>query len=514
MRKMLRKVIPAAVSAAMVLSCAPVMAEESTGAATEYYGNDVSEHVDLTLYYVGNEYGDEQMIFDAVNEILEREVNATIEFKALSLSDYATNYSLLLAGGEDIDLIYTSGWCFYTDEAGQGAFQEITDEMLQQYMPQTYASQDTATFQQGMIDGKLYYVPCNKIGYGHTVAAIRGDLREKYGLDPLETIDDLMAYMKAVSEDPDSGVQYAYNASQDGQLLQSMIAVTGNNLIQVNDYFCYQYEEGKTEYTADDIFFLYDSDFFRSFAEQMKEAANQGDWSLSAVNNQTDVRDSFLNGTSAVYLQNLGTAGGACNSMLQSNPDWEPELYDLTMDNVSIGAYDSDGFAIPYSSKNPERALMALDVLKNNKEAYTIIRYGIPDYHITLNDDGTWSQAEHYGTWSYGAAPSWGLKNSDYEMDQQGTFQTQLDIMDEWEKISIESPTVGFSFSTTDVSDEWAAMADVETQYVPLLQLGLVDDIDATIEEFDAQAEAAGIETIKEETVEQLNAYFEQKAAE
>jgi putative aldouronate transport system substrate-binding protein len=333
-------------------------------------------------------------------------------------------------------------------------------------------------------------------------------------MDPLESIDDLYAYMAAIAADQDSGVQYAYNASQNGQFLEDMIAVTGNNLIKVNDYFYYQYEEGKTDYSADDVFFLYDSDFYKEFAQEMKTAAEAGDWSMSSINNQTDVRDSFLNGTSAVYIQNLGTAGGACNSMLQTNPDWEPELYDLNMDKVSIGAYDSDGYAVPYTSKNPERALMALDVLKNNKEAYTDIRYGIPGYHITRNDDGTWSQAEHYGTWSYGAAPSWGLKNTTLEMDQQGTFQTQLDIMDKWKEISVQSPTVGFAFSTTDVSDAWAAMTDVKTQYVPLLQLGLADDIDSTIAELDAQAQAAGIDEIKQAMADQLTAYFSEKTTE
>ena len=514
MRKRLAGILPAVAAAAMVFSGVPAMAEESSEAATDYYGNDVSEHVDLTLYYVGNDYGDEQMVFDAVNKILEKEVYATITFKALSLSDYATNYSLLLAGGEDVDLIYTSNWCFYVDEAGQGAFNEITDDMISKYMPQTYAAQGKASYEQGMIDGKLYYVPANKIGYLHPVVAIRGDLRKKYNMDPLESIDDLYAYMAAIAADPDSGVQYAYNASQNGQFLEDMIAVTGNNLIKVNDYFYYQYEEGKTDYSADDVFFLYDSDFYKEFAQEMKTAAEAGDWSMSSINNQTDVRDSFLNGTSAVYIQNLGTAGGACNSMLQTNPDWEPELYDLNMDKVSIGAYDSDGYAVPYTSKNPERALMALDVLKNNKEAYTDIRYGIPGYHITRNDDGTWSQAEHYGTWSYGAAPSWGLKNTTLEMDQQGTFQTQLDIMDKWKEISVQSPTVGFAFSTTDVSDAWAAMTDVKTQYVPLLQLGLADDIDSTIAELDAQAQAAGIDEIKQAMADQLTAYFSEKTTE
>ncbi len=510
--KRTHKFIPLALAAVTALSAIPAMAGETK----EYYGNDVSEHVELTLYYVGNEYGDEEMIFDAINEIMEEQINATINFKALSMSDYSTNYSLLLAGGEEVDLIYTSGWCFYTDEAGKGAFLEITDEMIETYMPQTYEVQAPASYEQGKIDGKLYYMPCCKIGYGHPTVVIRGDLREKYGLDELETLDDLYEYMEAVAADEESGVAYAYNAAMNGKSLQNLIACTGNDLITVdnNNYFFYKYEEGKTEYTADDVFFLYDSQEFKDFAAKMQECAAAGTWSMSSINNQTDVKDSMLNGTSAVYIENLGTCGAVASSIEKTNPEWKPEIYDLNMDKVSTAVYDGDGYAVPYTSKNMERALMALDILKNDPTAYITARYGIEDYHITLNDDGTWSQAENYGPWSYGAAVSWGLKNTALEMDQEGTFPTQLEIMDEWEKISVDSPTVGFAFSTTNIADAWASLSEVYTQYIPLLQLGLVEDAEGWLAEFNTMAEAAGLEDIKAELAAQLTAFFESRSAQ
>ena len=506
------KLFKTILSLALVSVLALCMLTAFADGAKEYYGNDVSEPVDLVLYYVGNEYGDEEMIFGRVNEILQEQVNATISFKSLNLSDYSTNYSLLLAGGENIDLIYTSQWCFYTDEAGKGAFQELTDELIEQYMPQTFASQSPASYTQGIIDGKLYYMPACKIGYGHPCVIIRGDLREKYGLEPLSSIEDLYAYMAAMAADADSGVAFAYNASLNGKKFQDLIACTGNGLLTVdNNYFFYRYEEGKTDYSADDVFFLFESEEFRTFCDEMYACAQAGDWSKSSINNQTDTKDSFLNGTSAAYIENLGTCGNVANSVLKSNPEWKPEIYDLNLDKVSTAGYDGDGYAVPYTSKHMDRALMALDVLKNNRDAYVAIRYGIPDYHITINEDGTWSQAEHYGTWSYGAAPSWGLKNSSLEMSQQGTFPTELELMATWAEISVDSPTVAFAFSTTDIADSWANLGEVYTQYIPLLQLGLVDDIDGWLSEFQTMAEAAGLQEVKDSLSAQLTAYFENK---
>ncbi len=476
-------------------------------AAKTYMGNDVSDHVDLTLYYVGNEYGDEDMIFEAINKVMEEQINATITFKAISLSDYATNYSLLLAGGEAIDLIYTSSWCYYVDEAGKGAFLEITDDMIKQYMPQTYETQAEASYEQGMIDGKLYYMPACKIGYGTDNVLIRGDLRQKYGLEPLESIDDLYNYMAAVAADPDSGVAYAYNAALNGESLQDMMCVVNNNMVSVqNNYFYYDYTENPS---ADDIFFLYESDEFKDFAYKMKDWASQGFWSLSAINNQTDVKDSFLNGTSAVYIENLGTCGNVANSVKASNPEWQPEIYYLNMDNVVFAQYDNDGYAIPYTSENPERALMALDILKNNPEAYVTARYGIDGYHITVNDDGTWSQAANYGTWSYGAAVSWGLKNTNLEMNQDNAFPDQLAIFDALQTKAITNPTVAFSFSTTDIADSWANLTEVYTNYIPVLQLGLVDDVDGWLDEFYRMADAAGLEEVRAAIHDQVGSYIE-----
>ena len=484
---------------------------DTTEAGKTYNGIDVSEPVILTLYYVGDTLGDEEMVFAALNEILEEKINATIDFKSLSFADYQTNYSLLLAGGDPIDLIYTSGWCYYTDEAGKGAFLEVTDEMIKTYMPETAKTQSDGSVTQGRIDGTLYYIPCDRVGYGHITTLIRGDLREKYGIAPLENIEDLYAYMSAVSADPDSGVTYAYDAFIDGKLLESLVATNGNSILTftgTDNYFGYYYNE---TITADDIIFVYETEEFKNFAHQMKEWSSEGFWSLSAINNQTDVRDSFLNGTSATYFNNLGTCGNVASSAEKSNPEWQPELYDINLDQVSIAAYDSDGYAIPYTAQNPERALMALDILKNDPDAYVIARYGIPDYHITLNADGTWAQAEHYGSWSFGAPVSWGLKNTGLEMDQEGTFKDQIDLFDTWTQVSVGDPIDGFSFSTANVTDQWANLREIWTTYIPILQLGLTDDVDSWLNSFLSNAEASGLDEIKEDIARQLNEYFESK---
>ena len=109
----------------------------------------------------------------------------------MSFSDYSTKYALTIAGGENFDLIYTSTWAYYQSEANKGAFAEVTEQVLNDYMPLHKENQAEASWGQAKIGGKVYFVPCNMANVNANAILIRGDLREKYGLDRLETEEDL-----------------------------------------------------------------------------------------------------------------------------------------------------------------------------------------------------------------------------------------------------------------------------------------------------------------------------------
>ena len=106
--------------------------EDGTTAGSEtegYYGNDISEHKDLVMYVIGDEPVAADAVQTALNEKLEKKLNTSLTINYIALSDYTQKYSLLLASGENIDLIYTSTWAFYNEEATKGAFVEITNDL-------------------------------------------------------------------------------------------------------------------------------------------------------------------------------------------------------------------------------------------------------------------------------------------------------------------------------------------------------------------------------------------------
>lgn len=494
---------------------APAGSEASKPAGGEasmtYNGQDVSEPVELVMYYIGDETEDQDKVLEEVNKILKEKINTTLTLKNMSASDYATKYSLTIAGGETIDLIYTSTWAYYQSEASKGAFAEVTEQVLSDYMPLHKEQQAEASWGQAKIGGKVYFVPVNMANVNANAYLIRGDLREKYGLAELKTIEDLEAYYAAVAADPDSGVTFPYDASQDNDTSRSILLFNKNNWVELNgsllDYFSFEYSE---DMTADDLFWIYGTEEYKEFANQMKSWADQGFWSKSAIANNTDTTEAFKNGTSASYTQNLGTVGATASAVMESHPEWKPEIYDLVPDAPRfLGAYTGDGFAVMANSKHQERAFMALDLLKFDEELYNLIRHGIEGVHYTKVGEDMWAPAADMSKHPFGNGWSWGLKNNDLELDREDTFPAQKELGDKWTAAAIEGPTAAFSFDDTNVKNELANLQSVYTQYAPLLDLGLVEDVDKTLEEFNKQAEAAGLAKIMEEAKAQLAAYFE-----
>ena len=66
---------------------------------------DTSERVDLVFYVMGDPPKDEQVVEDAINEVLLERLNATVDFRFSTWTDWAQKYNLELTSGS-ADLIY------------------------------------------------------------------------------------------------------------------------------------------------------------------------------------------------------------------------------------------------------------------------------------------------------------------------------------------------------------------------------------------------------------------------
>ena len=118
-------------------SSAPASTPAAASGSGTAAGPDISEEVTLTMYLIGDRPVDNDLVFEKINERLKEEINATIDVKFMSWSEYEQKYPLIFASGEDWDMIFTADWCFYNAQATKQGFWEITPEALETYAPMT-----------------------------------------------------------------------------------------------------------------------------------------------------------------------------------------------------------------------------------------------------------------------------------------------------------------------------------------------------------------------------------------
>ena len=80
-------------------------------------------------------------------------------------------------------------------------------------------------------------------------------------------------------------------------------------------------------------------------------------------------------------------------------------------------------------------------------------------------------------------------------------------VSDAWEERVESNPTITFVFDTVPVDSYVAAVKTVLMDYVPMLELGLVEDVDATLDEMIQKCYDAGYQNVKDEFDAQYEAW-------
>ena len=190
------------------LDSLPAIGEGTIVASPDFYAStDLSDPYTVNMYLIGDTPNDWDKVLGMVNDYL-KPYNTDLAVTFMSWSDYQTMYSLVLAGGEQVDLIFTAPWCYMYTEAEKGSFYELSDDFIATYMPLANKYQDKDSWSETTLSGKTIAVPSNVAAAMGKIVAIRQDLAEKHGITELKTWDDYMNFMVTMGEKetPESGI--------------------------------------------------------------------------------------------------------------------------------------------------------------------------------------------------------------------------------------------------------------------------------------------------------------------
>lgn len=505
--------------------------DESAAAGEETAAADIdtSEHVVITYMTTGEppsgtkEKFDEMMV--ELNAILTEKINAELQIYFIPWTDYLSNYNLTLASMDGtVDLVGTaSDWLDAWPNAKNGAFLELSEDMLKTYAPQTWESVPAENWDLCKYNGDIYLMPEDNYAQWTNHGYIyRLDYAKEAGLaDGVHSWADLTEYFRYVKEAyPDiipwdsDGTQYATMAGGYIQSNSNYVSIDGLN------------SGAMWGGTKDDLYTIYspyvtETDLLVEYAKMMKEWDEIGVWKTDVLNNTVSTnRDDYRIGRVAAEQHHTQTwtdlvSHTPANTIYADDPDAETGFFYFGEESQNVVALSitHGAMAVSAGSKNPERALMVYDLLRNDPDCYKLLCYGIQGVSWDLDESGLRILPEGYnqdtdninGTTNY-----WWGRNDDLEIRDASRNWDEIDkLYAEYDKIKIEYPYGQFVADVDLVQSQINNINEIHTNYMKQIAFGkytgTAEDI---VAEYQAALEAAGINEVTGELQRQFDELY------
>lgn len=468
------------------------------------------------MWLVGDSVPDYDEMLAELNKIMERDLNATLKVNFTSWTDWKTKLRLVISSGEQVDLVHMAPWSIYDEQAKLGAFYAL-EELAPQYAPKTWASYSEEVLKQAQVNDHVYMLPFRYTDPEGNGFLYRLDLAKKYGLSKIESIDDLEKYMKVVKEK--EGI-IPYNAGGfDNQVMSESFAMwmktwpdsADENLVvgQMNYIKVFQND-------PEHPFVLYEHESFKQALQYARRFYTNGYWSKNVLANNTDSREAFLNGTSAITNLNPINANEEYRRLKAKNPDWELDWWSpyQNLSHPPKSPANNNGMSIPISSKNPGRVLMLLEKLHQDQAYADLTTFGIRGKHWDLDGNGEIILPEGVTADTTGfpwdRPCPWGWREEKFYRSGPTKLKSTWPVVRDWIQYIYDNGAdkmfADFKFDKVPVEAEMAAIDSVKTQYLDPLIWGMVDPGKGYQELIDKMYQA-GLQKVKDEFDRQWNAY-------
>lgn len=476
-------------------------------------GIDTSKFVKISYLVLGNKptNGQFETVLGEVNKIMKEKINAELEWKWVEWADWQTKYNLTLASGEAIDLITIgTDWLDTWGNAQRGAFMNL-DELLPTYAPQTWNSIPEEDWAQSKYDGKIVLIPENDytqwVNHGFFY---RGDWAKEAGIaDPIKDWETLATYLQYIKDNkPDA---FPWDASAQTSTFGGFVTSNSDNLelpISTGYLPIFATKSFEDKYTVNSPVF---EDTFVKFATMMKDWADRGFWREDVLNNKGDARVALRAGLSGMDQHHTQTFASLRVQMDTDQPGSELQMFPFARTrgtNLLELSITHGGTSVGAHSNNPERALMAYDLIRNDEQIYHLINYGLEGVQYEIKD-GKRVQPEGYDEAQHGFyADFWGGRVDKFEIPSATVWdQIEETYYAEYDAIKKTYPYGQFVFDKTPVEAELTAVTQVSGEMGPAITYGKAGDPVKAVEEFRAKLKTAGYDKVLAELQRQMDEY-------
>ena len=474
--------------------------------------------VTLKIWFHGSNVtpdASEKVLAD-VNAYLQEKLNVTLEVIWGTWGDFDTATVTALTGGDDVDMYFTCNWSAneYNKYARDGYWVKL-DDMLATYAPELLDTIPQGIWDCAVTNGYdgmgIYAVPGLKDTATQNCWDVNGTLLAELGYDVDAICDAGLDYFSAEFEQMLADAKAAkgndfYPLLIEPAVLERMVThssiVTGDiNGANVLSYY-YDAEHPSTD-IGSTIVNKYATDEFLAFAQKTYEYAQKGYISPSCQSTATANDYRTATQSTGEYLFGTQSYAFGCELDYSTARKIDVRMVPETAAYMDCTSGQGAMVAISATSKNPERALMFLNLLNTDSKLMTMLNYGVEGYTYNTNSDGTITftdERANYSPWTNGMGNVRILPPTDAQgADFWTRFSAYYDAAE-------ALPYGGFIFDSSALETETAAIANVYAEYAFNLMSGAVNP-DDVMPDFLAKLEAAGINELVAEAQAQLAAY-------
>ena len=443
------------------------------------------KEVKLSWYTIAENQPDQEAVFAAFNKKLKEKINATVEFNFVGQGTYGDKMKIITAGGEDYDICFTSNWLNdYATNASKGAYKDL-DELLPKYAPELQKALPDFYWKGIKVNGKTYGIPNQQIVARQPGIGFQKEVLDKLGYkaDSFKTPESVEPYVKDAYEKlgiktsgfgKDSIVAYGY----------TLVGPTlGNSGIAV------KLDDSDLKATI-----LSQTDMFKKWLDANYSWSSKGYTFKETVDFQATMKAKKISTTFPPTVKPGGDAelSGRYGWDYVSTPIGQP-IINSVLDTMN---------AISSNSKNPERALMLLNLMSTDKDLYNTLCYGIEGTHYTKTGENRIEVAKDT---KYKPGMNWALGNTFNAYLIPGQPDDVWQQTDKLNKTAKTSPVMGFVFNPDAVKVEIANVASIDKEFEPLFY-GWINPAEYYSKYID-KLKAGGIEKIQAEVQKQLNEF-------
>ncbi len=482
---------------------------------------DTSKFVTISHLSLGNKPTNGQ--YEAVkaewDKYLKEKLNCALEVQYIGWTDYMTQYNLLLATGEGLDLINSaSDWLEMWPNAQRGAFLELND-LLPTYAPITWSDIPKSSWEETTLGGDIIAIPEDMysqwINHGFMY---RGDWAKEFGItQPIDSWEEFGTYLQGVKDNKakDGVVPFDVAGASNIKALYDHYPVSKSQLIcidPVQSGLAFGKSDAEWWEVRSRFLPLDDgTDMLLDFAKLMKQWGDAGYWREDALNNTADTWVQFKAGLTGTRQHHTQTYVYAWKELEMEIPgadlQWFPcavESKNLVKMSITHGAT-----AIAANCKNPERALMVYDLIRNDETMYKLFNWGLEGVQYEIKD-GMRVKPEGFITDSHSFASNfWGGRMDKFELKYPNAdmIANWKEIYDTYETYAKPYRYGRFVFDKSPVEAQLTACTEVISRLLPAICVGKAGDPETAVKEFRDQLKLAGNEEILAEVQRQMTAF-------